>query len=196
MCGLLTHLGCICRRFSQQYIAAYVPAQFLNPTFLDSQGPLGSAELCGLSVMSAEAALRPLGPRRFVPSADGSVCGWASYLQCSGNFQLCPSFCFLMGFFASPLCICAGFSSQGCVGGLDQLQFLVCMPLLNVDCRKPLSNPHSCVNLHNFQLSTQLLSLLLSPNRTAGSDSGRFPLRLLLQLKMQSSQVGPFCQWP
>lgn len=87
VCGLLTHLGWICRRFSQQYIAAYVPAQFLNPTFLDSQGPLGSAELCGLSVMSAEAALRPLGPRRFVPSADGSVCGLRS--QLTSLPQLC-----------------------------------------------------------------------------------------------------------
>lgn len=66
-----------------------------------------------------------------------------------GSFQVF-AFCYSFVWMCTPW-------QQWDVGGLNQFQFLFCMPLVNLKCMECLSIPDGCLTSQNFQLNTFLL---------------------------------------
>lgn len=73
------------------------------------------------------------------------------------SFSRLPWFLLSNRLFAFPLCVCAHLGNHGYVGGLYQLQFLLCIPLVNLESVECLSNPDGYLTSQNLMLNTLLL---------------------------------------
>jgi len=72
------------------------------------------------------------------------------------SFSRLPWFLLSNRLFAS-LGVCARLGNHGYVGGLNQLQFLLCIPLVNLESMECLSNPDGYLTSQNLKLNTLLL---------------------------------------